>query len=145
MCNCRISADCPLAGKCLTPSAVYEANVEAGTNTTTEYLYKGLTEGIFKARYDKHTSSFRHVDQKTSTELSKKIWELKERNTPFKISWRILRRAQAYRGGMRSCDLCLTEKMLILTCKHKHSLNKRHEIMNKCRHKNKFLLKNWLT
>lgn len=53
----------------------------------------------------------------------------------------ILKHGQPYRGGMRTCDLCLTEKLCILDSQHKNLLNKRREILNKCRHMNKFLLR----
>ena len=40
------------------------------------------------------------------------------------------------------CRLCITEASIIMTNK-KGRLNKRTEVMNKCRHQNQFLLKNW--
>ena len=141
MCNCRTPADCPLDGECLQSAVVYEATLDAGTATTTQYKYIGLTENTFKSRFNSHTSSFRHENLRNSTELSKKIWKLKENNTPYKLTWKVLQHGHPYRGGMRTCDLCLTEKMLILRSKHEHLLNKRREILNKCRHTNKFMLK----
>ena len=140
-CNCRTTADCPLDGECLQSAVVYEATIDAGTTTITQYKYIGLTEGTFKTRFNAHASSFRHEKHRNSTELSKKIWELKEDNTPYKLTWKVLQHGHPYRGGMRSCDLCLTEKLLILRSKHEHLLNRRREILNKCRHTNKFMLK----
>ena len=40
------------------------------------------------------------------------------------------------------CDLCLTEKMIIARSDPKKLLNKRTELICKCRHRNKFLLSN---
>ena len=39
-------------------------------------------------------------------------------------------------------QLCLTEKMFILQADKKNLLNKRSKLVSKCRHINKFLLKN---
>ena len=77
-----------------------------------------------------------------SIELSKYIWDLKTNNTNFEINWKILRKVSKLNNGNRLCRLCITEAMLIMKGK-KGLLNKRKEIMNKCRHENKFLLKNW--
>ena len=144
MYNCRIPENSLLKGKCLASAIVYESKVDAGTTHKTVYKYNGLTEGPFKPRFDKHNTSFKHAHKKNETELSKKIWELKEKNVPYKLSWKILKHGHPYRGGMRTCDLCLTEKVLILTSKDEHLLNKRSEILNKCRHTNKFMLEKYL-
>ena len=43
-------------------------------------------------------------------------------------------------SGGKQCDLCLTEKLIILMADPKSTLNKRDEIMTKCMHKRKYLL-----
>ena len=60
----------------------------------------------------------------------------------FTIKWQIQARSNKYSCGSDKCDLCLTEKYEILKSNPNISLNKRSEIANKCRHKNKFKLKN---
>ena len=52
------------------------------------------------------------------------------------------RSKRPYVNGQRTCDLCTTEKLEILlqSSTDPHLLNSRSEIMNKCRHKNKFSL-----
>ena len=50
--------------------------------------------------------------------------------------------ASSYRNGSKSCNLCLTEKFHIITSKLP-LLNKRSELISKCRHVNKFLLSNY--
>ena len=139
MCNCRKPEECPLNGNCLQSTVVYEANINT---KDIKYNYIGLTEGTFKTRYSSHVSSLKHDKLKTSTELSKKVWELKDNGTPYEIKWRIIQNAHPYRGGGRYCDLCLTEKLYILMCDSKFILNKRRELISKCRHVNKFRLKN---
>ena len=55
------------------------------------------------------------------------------------FKWEILKHCSPYRGGKRKCDLCLTEKLLILKNKD-NPLNRRSELMGKCRHLRKFKL-----
>ena len=138
-CNCRTSTECPLEGKCLTKSIVYEATVKTSEDT---YTYIGLTGDTFKARYSTHKSSFKHEKYRTATALSQKIWELKESNTDYTLTWSILKKAHAYKGGGRAkCDLCLTEKLEILKRSgDKGCLNSRTELLSKCRHRRAFTL-----
>ena len=72
--------------------------------------------------------------------LHSALWELKERPANFIIYWKILSRARAYSGG-HNCDLCITEKHLILKSKFRNLLNSRTELISKCRHTNEHMLK----
>ena len=79
------------------------------------FTYVGLTGDTFKARYSTHKSSFTHEKYRTATTLSQKIWELKESDINYTLTWAILKKAHDYKGGGRGqCDLCLTEKLEIL-------------------------------
>ena len=118
---------------------VYESTLK--TTDGTEFSYIGLTEGTFKKRFYGHVNSFKHENYESSTELSKKVWELKRKNIKYKISWRIIDKTHPYKGGGAVCNLCLTEKYHILTSKLTNLLNSRNELISKCRHKNKFMLK----
>ena len=60
----------------------------------------------------------------------------------YKISWNILKKITPMRNGNKMCRLCVNEAAIIMKGK-KGQLNQRNEIFNKCRHQNKFLLKNW--
>ena len=135
-CNCRRSAKCPLDGKCLTQAVIYEAKLKTCSD---EYTYIGLTEGPFKTRFNGHTQTFNHEKYRHSSEISKKVWELKDKDVSFNITWRILQQAQTYKGGGKRCDLCVSEKLHIL--ENPNSLNKRSELVSKCRHARKFLLR----
>jgi hypothetical protein len=139
-CSCRKNTECPLDGKCLTKSIVYEATVN---HDTTEKVYYGLTEGDFKMRYNNHNKSFNNRKYQSETELSSYIWNLKDKNTQFSIKWRTAATAQPYRCGSRRCDLCLTEKVIIVTSDPDKCINKRDELVSKCRHQNKYKLKNF--
>lgn len=141
-CNCRAKKECPLNGECLTESVVYQAEVKAkNSNETKKYI--GLTEGPFKQRYYGHTSSFRHEKQEKSTGLSKYVWRKKRSGEEYTITWSTLRRAVAYSNTTKRCDLCLTEKLMISNADKECSLNKRSELVSKCRHENKYILQNY--
>ena len=138
-CNCRSGADqCALNGRCLTSSLVYKCIV----STEKEHKeYIGLTANTFKQRYTAHKASFKHQNQAHHTALSNYIWNLKSNDTPFSASWSIMKQASTYSKETMNCQLCLTEKTLISLADRSTSLNKRSEIMGKCRHRDKWLLK----
>ena len=141
LCNCGNVDSCPLRGECLTPNLVYTSNVSyTEENVNKLAVYHGSTSGPFKSRWHEHNSSFRLEYKRGSSTLSKLIWSLKERNIPYSITWSIERRAQAYKCGSRRCNLCLAEKVIIARSSNPSMINKRSEILNKCRHRNKFLL-----
>ena len=87
MCDCQDPQKCPLQGKCLSTNVVYHADVIPDNNEETSF-YIGLAEK-FKPRFNNHNHSFRKQNLKISTELSKKIWELKEKGVSFTIKWKI--------------------------------------------------------
>ena len=138
MCNCRDKKNCPLKGKCLVKSVVYQANVT--TELGEVFTYIGLTENQFKQRYYGHCQSFRNSKYRLSTELSKLIWQLKEDKTQYNIDWKIITKSKSYSAGARCCNLCLEEKLQIL--KNQSAINKRTELISKCRHSRKFLISN---
>ena len=136
-CNCQ-KLPCPLGGNCLSQDIIYEATI---TTASQVYNYIGLTVDTFKKRYQGHLSTFNNPKYRTSTRLSEKVWEMKESNTPFKTTWKIVRRGKSYSGGSRTCDLCLTEKVeILLRSKDPKLLNSRNELLGKCRHRRKFTL-----
>ena len=140
-CNCRKKDDCPLTGKCQTASVIYNSEV-AVENQTDSKLYIGLTEDAFKQRYNNHTQTFKHEKYEYSTELSKYIWSLKRNQQNFKIKWSIQCCSRAYLPQSKRCNLCLTEKLSILSVDNCRLLNKRSELISKCRHENKYYLSN---
>lgn len=138
-CNCRLKDECPLQGNCLTNQVVYQAAVQTTSGRET---YIGIAATDFKARYRNHTMSFRNSTYKNSTELSKHVWQLKDRKEEFNITWKILRRANAYNPSNQRCNLCLTEKLLIISNPSACTLNRRNEMVSSCRHSSKYLLSN---
>ena len=96
-------------------------------------IYIGSMETSFKQRYVNHLMSFRHEKYGNQTELSKYIWDLKREGKIFRVSWDILRKAPAYSNLSKRCDLCLTEKLMVISADKSTILAKRSEIISKCR------------
>ena len=138
LCNCRDKPNCPMDGNCLKKCLVYKAQVNSVRETK---YYLGTAEDTFKTRHNNHKKSFKHRMYEKETELSKYIWKLKDQNIKFTIKWNVEAMAIPYTCGSKRCDLCLTEKLLIAKADPKTLLNKRSEIISKCRHHNKFTLK----
>ena len=141
-CNCRHRENCPLEGKCQARSIVYKATV-TNNATGSEKDYIGLTEPPFKLRHANHMTSFRHEKYASRTELSKHVWGMKQRQEDFTVKWSILEKARAYSNTTKRCNLCISEKLQIITAEKSRRLNSRCEIVSKCRHANKFTISNF--
>ena len=141
-CNCRNKNNCPLKEECLTEAIVYKATVNTTQNSA---VYLGSCESSFKTRFYNHTKSFNNEKYKKETKLSTYIWDLKENEEEYTIEWEIVAKCNPYKCGTNKCSICSTEKLLIMKYNNMPSinlLNKRNEILNKCRHKAKFKLIN---
>ena len=147
-----------MPGKCATDKLVYRATVKTDlsyawqmcnrqtrlratvkTDLKTE-TYVGLTMNQFKDRWKIHDDDFSDPARRTQTELSSYIWNLKDNGTPYTISWELVRRAQPFSPITRKCDLCIAEIMEIIYNPGLATLNKRNELFNHCRHRDKMLL-----
>ena len=75
----------------------------------------------------------------------KLVWEMKRRkNVAPALTWEVLRTAKTYSNITKRCSLCLHEKLVIITYPYPDELLKGwSELVTKCRHENKFLLKNF--
>ena len=105
-------------------------------------FYKIYIENDFKTRYNNHKLSFNDRKHSHDTVLSRRIWELKDTDTSYNLKWRIIKRANAYNGNPSRCNLCLSEKLCILNTQDVSLLNKKSELVTKCRHENKFFATN---
>ena len=139
-CNCQISKkqDCPLPGRCTSKDVVYKSTVER-LDDNSEETYTGLATS-FKKRHYSHDSNFKHPEQRTATKLSGHIWNLKDMNIPYNITWDIITRAPSFNPTTKVCRLCLTEIYCIMWCPEGATLNKRDELFNYCKHRWKHLL-----
>ena len=143
MCNCKERSACPLNGQCQIAAVVYKGEIvckDKDKDKDKIQQYVGLCEPTFKERYGDHKCSFEHKKYSNKTELSKAYWEIKDKGKNVDVKFSVLKRSVPYRAGTNKCNLCLWEKFFIL--KGGDSLiNKRDELVSKCRHSNKFLLK----
>ena len=142
-CNCRKKHECPLDGKCRAENIVYKcvASVHGYPNK----VYLGTAEGDFKQRFYNHQMSFNNEGHSTDTTFSKCIWEVKRKLKIMpSLKWHIIKSVPAYSNISKKCQLCLQEKFEILNYPNPNELlNKRSELISKCRHVNKFLLSNY--
>ena len=74
--------------------------------------------------------------------MSKHIWWLKDSNTEFSVKLHIKTKAMSYKCGSRKCDSWLAEKVAIAQFEGVVLLNKRTELLSKCRHGNKLIIAN---
>ena len=139
-CNCRSDKNCPLNGKCCRNSVVYKASLK--TDETDKFYY-GSCETSFKLRYNNHNQSFKDSRKINSTELSKAVWKLKQSGLSPEIRWKIVQHATPYQCGSKTCNLCLSEKLQIFQADPNKLLNKRSELVSKCRHRSKFKLRSF--
>ena len=139
-CNCRTKSECPLNGKCRIKSIVYKASITAPSIPTRHYF--GLCETESKARFYNHRSLFKDQRKINATELSKAVWDYKNRRIEPLIPWSTICKAAAFKNGAKRCNLCLAEKLANLQADQPTLLNKRSEFISKCRHRTKFKLKN---
>ena len=138
-CNYRNNTGCPLDNKCLTPNIVYEVQITNNTNGD-QKRYLGASETGFKERFSNHKRDFKHKKYEKCTELSKYIWSLKSQGIILKMKWRIVNKVNSVVSS-NYCKLCLTEKFYIIESPDdKNLLNKKSELVSKCRHQNKLLL-----
>ena len=141
-CNCRKKEECPLKGNCLVESVIYKATLKTEKEN---FEYIGATEKAFKTRFYNHKKTFTNEKYKNETKLSTCIWELKDNNITYELEWDILKKCKPYVCGSRRCDICLQEKLFIMQYNRTNTclLNTRSEIMNKCRHSNKYKIWNF--
>ena len=138
--NCRNKEDCLLNGQCQIGEVVYESTLTSNQQNYKDKKYFGIAEESFKGRLYNYNLSFRNEFYKNDTELSKELWQIKMKNYTPKITWRIIRKCPPYNYNSRKCYLCLNEKLEIALYEGENLLNKKTELISKCRHQNKFML-----
>ena len=104
----------------------------------------GVSETAFKLRYANHKKTFNNIKYQTDTELSNEYWKIMSAGKSLDISWEILGTHKSYNQSSKRCFLCLNEKLAIaLHGDGLNMLNKRSEVISKCRHRNKYILDNY--
>ena len=99
-------------------------------------------EGAKKDRSCTRQPSRLSLKTKNTPQNSQKYLECQKcKKKKTLIKWSIVKRVPPYQCGSRTFQLCLAEKMIILQANKKNLLNERSELMSKCCHINKLLLK----
>ena len=93
----------PFENKCLTKAIIYQATVTSEEGSET---YIGLTDTDFKSRFRNHKQSFKKQMYSTQAELSKYVWELKQKNIQHRTTWTIIDKAHPYSPISKRCNLC---------------------------------------
>ena len=136
-CSCPKNTTCPVDGKCLTESVIYQATVIQENQKTEKYI--GLTCNTFKKRVYSHNNSFKN-EEATQTTLSNHIRKLETKKVNFDIKWEIVDRAKPFSPVTGLCPLCTKEKFYITFKTGMATLNKKSEMFSNCRHKKRVLL-----
>ena len=137
-CNCRNKENCPMNGECLTTNIIYRPDI---TTTNEHKFYYGTSQTTFKLRHNNHSRDIKYVKCQNCTELAKYLWQLKNNNISYDIKWSIASKVYGYANSLQ-CKLCLMEKYWIIkSFNNPNLLNKKSEMINKCRHQNRILLK----
>ena len=139
-CNCIKKELGPLNGNCQAQNIVYKATITCNERSYSVNIYIGITEATFKKRYSNHKRSFNLPAYENDTELLKEFWKIKRRSSVPQIMWRILRKCSRFNRSALRCNLCLNKKLEIALLKENNILNKRADLISKCRHINKHTL-----
>ena len=140
-CNCKSRDNCPMIGLCNLNNVIYQAIIYPEENITDKKTYIGLTFTKWKERYSNHKFTFFDEHLKHHTALSKQFWCLKNKGLTPEIEWSILKKSNTPNSFDGRCNLCVEEKIYILIHKWPDRLlNKRSELIARCRHKTKFKL-----
>ena len=98
----------------------------------------------FKEQYRNHLTSFRHANRRNETELSKRVWTLKDANRSFHVQGKVLRNCKPYDQASINCNLCLQEKFFIISKNYLCTLKKKkNELASSCPYRNRFTLRNF--
>ena len=131
-----------MEGNCQVNNVVYKCDV---TRPLSKEVYLGLAEGEWKSSFYNHKLSFKHKRYYNKTTVSSYMWRFKSVSSEIPdLKWSVLRCVPPYSNISKKCLLCLYGKLEIVTYQNqKELLNKRSELLCKCRHANKYLLNNY--
>ena len=120
---------------------IYKAVVSSSEG---EKEYVGQTKNIFKERLATHKNTFKYSEKRINCGLAGYVWKLKDKGIDYSVEYSLLCQTSKYRRGDRRCELCTTEKTLIAK-QDPGELNKRSEVLIRCKHRDLHLLENWIT
>ena len=138
-CNCPQGTTCPMNGNCLSENSIYMGTITSTLQDYTPKKYIGLSAPPWKQRFRNHKQSFVKREY-AKCEIAKEIWRIKDLGGDFSVKWETLGHAPAYNPVSKRCRLCTAEKLFIAENPDPHVINKRDELVSKCRHRRKFAL-----
>ena len=138
-CNCPANTVCPLDGNCLSENTLYEGTVTSNLPNYPPKVYAGISAPPWKSRLYNHTLSFNNREY-AKCEIAKEVLRIKDQGGDYNIQWRIIGHAPAYNPTGKKCCLCIIEKVHIAQNIGETLLNKRDELISKCRHRRKYAL-----
>ena len=103
----------------------------------------GLTADNFKKRLANHKKSFKNEAYRHETCLSSHVWELKEKNHEYDITWKLIDKGTQYQPSTDRCNLCNKEKFHISYNPETATLNSRNELWGMYRYKRNLLICNY--
>ena len=130
----------PCRWKCLTSNIIYEVNTTLSQFNYKQKNYTGTAKTDFKHRFNNHTKSFNLEHYENNTKLSKEHLAITRNHFIPKVTWRIKRKFAPFNTTKRKFYQCLKEKLEISSWEGDNLLNKKLELINKCKHQNKFTL-----
>ena len=122
-----------------TPSLIYSATIKMEDETKT---YVGQTNNTFKKRMDLHNSDT-NCGRTRCTLSAYLIEQRRKGKDPEEIRWSLIKPVKPRERGDRYCQLCLSEKAFILRSDPELTLNKRSELLRRCRHRDSLMLSNF--
>ena len=138
-CNCPAGEICPMNGNCLSENTLYSGKISSDLPNYAPRKYLGLSEPEWKKRFYNHTHSFNNREY-AKCEIAKEIWRIKDQGGSYNVEWDIVGHAPGYNPIGKKCRLCTAEKLLIAEDPDPNLLNKRDELVSKCRHRRKYAL-----
>ena len=99
-----------------------------------------MSAPAIRFRVANHLVSFKNNAKRNQTELSKQIHALKDKGIDHNINFRVVEMKKPYCNISKKCQLCTSESYNILFGKHPNIINKKSEIISKCRHRARFKL-----
>ena len=121
----------------MTPKEIYHADVTNEANNDQKFCFD-LAETTFKERYNNHKRDVKHIEYQYKTALTKYIWNVQNNSIKYNSHWKVVDNVYG-NANLAMCKLCLTEKLCIINHINDNKiLNKKSELINKCRYLKKF-------
>jgi hypothetical protein len=73
-----------------------------------------VTARTFEQRLYEHRADTRKESSRIKTCLSSHIWDLKDQNIQYEVTWKLKERGTAFNPTTKKCRICLKEKFHIM-------------------------------